>query len=48
LVSRRGSQEPIARLILPEEVAGAIAWLADSATDAITGATVPVDGGLCR
>ena len=40
-------QQPIARLIRPEEVAGAIAWLADSATDAIAGATVPVDGGLC-
>jgi creatinine amidohydrolase len=46
LLSRRGSQQPIARPVRPEEVAEAIAWLADPATDAITGATVPADGGL--
>jgi len=40
------SQQPIARLIRPQEVASTIVWLADAATDAITGATVPVDGGL--
>lgn len=40
------AQQPIARLIRPDEVAATIAWLADSASDAITGATVPVDGGL--
>jgi SDR family mycofactocin-dependent oxidoreductase len=40
------SQQPIARLIRPAEVAATIAWLADAATDAVTGATVPVDGGL--
>ena len=40
------SQQPIARLIRPQEVASTIVWLAGAATDAITGATVPVDGGL--
>jgi NAD(P)-dependent dehydrogenase (short-subunit alcohol dehydrogenase family) len=46
IAKMRSLQQPLARLIRPEEVAGAIAWLADSATDAIIGATVPVDGGL--
>ena len=39
-------QQPIERLIGPEEVARTIAWLADERTGAVTGATVPVDGGL--
>jgi SDR family mycofactocin-dependent oxidoreductase len=39
-------QQPIERLIAPEEVAAAIVWLADPLTGAVTGATVPVDGGL--
>ena len=34
------------RLIRPEEVADAIVWLVGVAPDALTGATVPVDGGL--
>jgi SDR family mycofactocin-dependent oxidoreductase len=40
------SQQPIARLIRPDEVAVTIQWLVDSAPEALTGATVPVDGGL--
>jgi SDR family mycofactocin-dependent oxidoreductase len=40
------SQQPIARLIRPEEVAATIVWLAGDATGAVTGASVPVDGGL--
>ena len=40
------SQQPIGRLIRPEEVAAAIVWLTGQAPDAVTGATVPVDGGL--
>jgi SDR family mycofactocin-dependent oxidoreductase len=40
------SQQPIARLIAPTEVAEAIIWLAGASTSAITGAAVPVDGGL--
>jgi SDR family mycofactocin-dependent oxidoreductase len=39
-------QQPIERLIAPEEVAAALAWLAGTQTDAITGAVIPVDGGL--
>ena len=40
------AQQPILRLIRPEEVAATIVWLAGATTDAITGATLPVDGGL--
>jgi SDR family mycofactocin-dependent oxidoreductase len=40
------SQQPLDRLIRPDEVAATIAWLAGSATGAVTGATIPVDGGL--
>jgi NAD(P)-dependent dehydrogenase (short-subunit alcohol dehydrogenase family) len=40
------SQQPIARLIRPEEVAATIVWLTGETTDAVTGATGPVDGGL--
>jgi SDR family mycofactocin-dependent oxidoreductase len=40
------AQQPIARLIAPEEVAATIAWLASPGTEAVTGATIPVDGGL--
>jgi SDR family mycofactocin-dependent oxidoreductase len=40
------AQQPLERLIRPDEVAAAIAWLAAEATGAVTGAIVPVDGGL--
>lgn len=40
------SQQPIARLVRPDEVATAIAWLIDATTGAVTGAAIPVDGGL--
>jgi SDR family mycofactocin-dependent oxidoreductase len=40
------SQQPISRLIRAEEVAAAILWLVDSAPEALTGASVPIDGGL--
>jgi SDR family mycofactocin-dependent oxidoreductase len=39
-------QQPVERLLSPDEVAAAIAWLADAATGAVTGSTVAVDGGL--
>jgi SDR family mycofactocin-dependent oxidoreductase len=40
------AQQPLARLIRPEEVAATIAWLVGPDTHAVTGASVPVDGGL--
>jgi SDR family mycofactocin-dependent oxidoreductase len=40
------AQQPLGRLIEPEEVAAAIAWLARPESRAVTGADVPVDGGL--
>jgi SDR family mycofactocin-dependent oxidoreductase len=39
-------QQPIGRLIEPGEVAALLAYLAGPGTGAITGAVVPVDGGL--
>jgi len=40
------AQQPLERLLDPEEVAAAITWLASPAASALTGALVPVDGGL--
>ena len=40
------SQQPLGRLLEPEEVAAMIAWLAGSASSGVTGAAIPVDGGL--
>jgi SDR family mycofactocin-dependent oxidoreductase len=40
------SQQPIERLIEPAEVAAMIAWLLGPDAAAVTGATLPVDGGL--
>jgi len=39
-------QQPIGRLLAPDEVAAAIAWLAGPESSGMTGAVVPVDGGL--
>lgn len=40
------AQQPVDRLLEPDEVAAALAWLAGPEGAALTGATVPVDGGL--
>jgi len=40
------AQQPVRRLLEPDEVAAALAWLAGEASGGITGAVVPVDGGL--
>jgi SDR family mycofactocin-dependent oxidoreductase len=39
-------QQPHERLLEPEEIAALIVWLAGPAASALTGAAVPVDGGL--
>ena len=44
--SEFASQQPLGRLIDPDEIASAVLWLADESSAAITGATVAVDGGL--
>jgi SDR family mycofactocin-dependent oxidoreductase len=40
------AQQPVGRLLEPAEVAGVLAFLAGSGGSAMTGAVVPVDGGL--
>ncbi len=40
------SQQPINRLITPEEIAASIAWLCTPSSSAVTGADVAVDGGM--
>jgi len=39
-------QQPLQRLIEPDEVAALLVWLAGPDADAMTGAIIPVDGGL--
>jgi SDR family mycofactocin-dependent oxidoreductase len=39
-------QQPLERLLRPEEVAAALVWLAGPGSSGMTGAVVPVDGGL--
>jgi SDR family mycofactocin-dependent oxidoreductase len=40
------AQQPVRRLLEPDEVAAALVWLAGEGSSAMTGAVVPVDGGL--
>jgi SDR family mycofactocin-dependent oxidoreductase len=39
-------QQPVKRLLTPEEVAAALVWLAGTSSSGLTGAVIPVDGGL--
>jgi len=40
------AQQAVGRLLEPAEVADALVWLADAARGAVTGAVLPIDGGL--
>jgi SDR family mycofactocin-dependent oxidoreductase len=40
------AQQPVRRLLAPDEIAAALAWLAGESSSAITGAVLPADGGL--
>ena len=40
------TQVPLGRYASPQEVAGAVTWLAGDAAAYVTGAVIPVDGGL--
>jgi len=40
-------QIPLGRLVRPSDVAGAVAFLTSDAASMITGACLPLDGGLC-
>jgi len=40
------SQQPARRLLQPAEVAAALVWLAGEHSSGLTGAVIPVDGGL--
>jgi 3-oxoacyl-[acyl-carrier protein] reductase len=40
------TQVPLGRYAAPEEVAGAVTWLAGDGAAYVTGAVIPVDGGL--
>jgi NAD(P)-dependent dehydrogenase (short-subunit alcohol dehydrogenase family) len=40
------AQQPVRHLLQPDEVAAALVWLAGEDSSAMTGAVVPVDGGL--
>jgi SDR family mycofactocin-dependent oxidoreductase len=39
-------RQPVRRLLTPDEVAASLVWLAGTGSSALTGAVIPVDGGL--
>jgi len=41
-----GDDQPVKRLLTPAEVAASLVWLAGPESGALTGAVIPVDGGL--
>ncbi|MDQ1748757.1 MAG: hypothetical protein QOD07_3020 [Frankiaceae bacterium] len=45
-VDEFATQQPVERLLTPDEVAAACVWLAGDEASGITGALIPVDGGL--
>ena len=45
-VDRYVSKVPIGRMASPEDVKGLVVFLASAASSYITGAVIPVDGGL--
>jgi SDR family mycofactocin-dependent oxidoreductase len=45
-VDEFATQQPVERLLTPDEVAAAAVWLAGESAGGITGALLPVDGGL--
>ncbi len=48
LAKSLGEQVPIGRLVEPDEVAAAIAYLCSAQAAAVTGTYLPVDGGMIR
>ena len=40
------AQQPVERLLAPAEVAASLLWLASEQSSGLTGANIPVDGGL--
>ena len=40
------AQQPVDRLLDPQEVAAMLVWLAGAKSSGMTGASIPVDGGL--
>jgi NAD(P)-dependent dehydrogenase (short-subunit alcohol dehydrogenase family) len=45
-VAEYKKQIPLGRLAAPAEIAGAVTWLASDAAGYVSGAVIPVDGGL--
>ncbi len=46
VLTKWAERQPLGRIVRPEEVAGAVLFLASDDSSAITGAVIPVDAGL--